>query len=79
MLKDLNLRNMRNLGTAAIGLGLSGLAMAQASTVETAIESAKTEITGYIAIGGAALIAIAVLGVGWRVGAKLVKRLAGAA
>ena len=70
---------MRNLGTAAIGLGLSGLAMAQASTVETAIESAKTEITGYIAIGGAALIAIAVLGVGWRVGAKLVKRLAGAA
>ena len=55
-----------------------GFAFAQAN-ITTEITSAKTEILGFIATWGAAFIAVALAGVGWRVGAKLIKRMAGAA
>lgn len=47
--------------------------------ITTEITAAKTEILGFIATWGAAFIAVALAGVGWRVGAKLIKRMAGAA
>ena len=54
-------------------------AFADSVDVSTAVTSAQTEILAIIATVGAAMIAVAVAGVGWRVGAKLVKRLGGAA
>lgn len=47
--------------------------------ITTEITAAKTEILGFIATWGAAFIAVALAGVGWKVGAKLIKRMAGAA
>lgn len=56
-----------------------GFAFAQATGISGEIDAAKTEVLGYIATWGAAFIAVALAGVGWRVGAKLIKRMAGAA
>lgn len=64
------------IGTLAAG---PMLAFAQATGVEAEIDSAKTEILALIAKWGAAFILVALAGVGWRVGAKLIKRMAGAA
>jgi len=47
--------------------------------VSSAVSSAQSDILSIISTVGAAMIAVAVAGVGWRVGAKLVKRLGGAA
>ena len=47
--------------------------------ITTEITAAKTEILGFIATWGSAFIAVALAGVGWKVGAKLIKRMAGAA
>ena len=56
-----------------------GVVFAQSTGIDAEIDSAKTEILGYIATWGAAFLAVALAGVGWRVGAKLIKRMAGAA
>lgn len=56
-----------------------GFVFAQATGIDAEITSAKTEILGYIATWGAAFIALALAGVGWKVGAKLIKRMSGAA
>ena len=56
-----------------------GFAFAQATGIDAQIASAQSEILGYLATRGAAFIAVALAGVGWRVGAKLIKRMAGAA
>lgn len=53
------------------------LVLAQSATPEQSIESAKTSVLALIGVAGAALVAIALAGVGWKVGAKLVKRMAG--
>lgn len=73
--------NVREFGLAAVvATALTpALSFAQASGISTEIDSAKTEILGYIATWGAAFIAVALAGVGWRVGGKLIKRMAGAA
>lgn len=52
---------------------------AQDAGIDAAITSASTEITGYIGTWGAAIVALALLGVGWRVGVRLIKRMASAA
>ncbi|MEI2747046.1 MAG: hypothetical protein V9G22_17340 [Ottowia sp.] len=78
-----NLRaNVREYGVPAVlAVSLSPLAaFAQsASGIDTEITNAKTEILGYIATWGGAFIAVALAGVGWKVGGKLIKRMAGAA
>lgn len=77
-----NLRaNVRDYGVPAVlAVSLSPLAaFAQASGIDTEITNAKTEILGYIATWGGAFIAVALAGVGWKVGGKLIKRMAGAA
>lgn len=68
----------------AFFLGLLSLlfsvgAFAEDAAVGTAITTAQTEITGYIGSWGAAVVAVALLGVGWRVGVRLIKRMASAA
>lgn len=77
-----NLRaNVREYGAPAVlAVSLSPLAaFAQATGIDTEITNAKSEILGYIATWGAAFIAVALAGVGWKVGGKLIKRMAGAA
>ena len=55
-------------------------ALAQtATTPEEAIASGETKVLALLAIAGAAMIAIALAGVGWGVGTKFIKRLRGAA
>ena len=49
-----------------------------ATDVSTAITQAQTEISGYIASYGSALISICLLVAGWRIGGRLVKRLGSA-
>lgn len=56
-----------------------GVVFAQATGIGAQITAAQTEILGYLATWGAAFIAVALAGVGWRVGAKLIKRMSGAA
>lgn len=63
---------------AAVGLVAAAPVLASAQ-VSAEIAAAETEILGYVASWGAAFIAVALAGVGWRVGAKLIKRMAGAA
>lgn len=65
-------------GLAATAM-VPGFVFAQATGISAEIDTAKTEILGYIATWGAAFIMVALAGVGWRVGAKLIKRMAGAA
>lgn len=74
-------QNVRKYGLAvAAGVTMApALSFAQATGIEAEITSAKTEILGYIASWGAAFIAVSLAGVGWRVGGKLIKRMAGAA
>lgn len=77
-----NLRtNVRQFGVPAVlAASLSPVAsFAQATGIDTEINNAKTEILGYIATWGGAFIAVALAGVGWKVGGKLIKRMAGAA
>lgn len=55
-------------------------ALAQtATTPESAIGEGETKVLAILAIAGAAMIAIALAGVGWGVGVKFIKRLRGAA
>lgn len=74
---------VRNLGlkiiavTAAVALPV--VSFAQATTPATAMASAETEILALIAVAGGAMIAVALAGVGWAVGAKLIKRIGGKA
>lgn len=62
-----------------VTLGAALPALADDPTVASSITSAQTEILGYVAAWGAAFIAVALAGVGWRVGGKLIKRMGGAA
>jgi uncharacterized membrane protein YdbT with pleckstrin-like domain len=66
----------------AYGVGLAltvpVLAMAQ-STPEAAITTAQTTILGYVALAGAAFVAVALAMVGWVVVTKFVKRMGGKA
>lgn len=64
---------------AAVGLVAAAPVLASAQGISAEITAAETEILGYVASWGAAFIAVALAGVGWRVGAKLIKRMAGAA
>lgn len=72
-------QNVRNYGLPVVAAVTMAPALSFAQTIEAEITSAKTEILGYIATWGAAFIAVALAGVGWRVGGKLIKRMAGAA
>ena len=81
MKKDLKKRlaiYARNCGALVALSPLAAFAQA-APDISGSISSAQSEILGYIATGGAALIAIALAVVGWGVGVKLIKRLRGAA
>lgn len=44
-----------------------------------AITSAQTTVLAIVAAGGAAMIAVALGGIGWGVGVKMIKKLRGAA
>jgi len=66
-------------GAAVVALSPLAAFAQSAPDISGSISSAQTEILGYIATGGGALIAIALAGVGWGVGVKLIKRLRGAA
>jgi len=64
----------------ALSAVMPAVAFAQSvSDVTSAIQSSQQEILGYIATFGGVAVAIALAGVGWRVGAKLIKRLGGVA
>lgn len=55
-------------------------ALAQtATTPEASIGEGQTKVLAILAVAGAAMIAIALAGVGWGVGVKFIKRLKGAA
>lgn len=75
-------QNVRN--TAAF-LAVSAMSMASAfaqsapADPEAAMGQASTQILALIAVAGAAMVAIALAGVGWNVGAKLIKRIGGKA
>lgn len=73
-------QNVRN--TAAF-LTVSAMSMAsafaQAADPEAGMAQAQTTILALIAAAGAAMIAVALAGVGWNVGAKLIKRIGGKA
>lgn len=73
---------MKNKVAALLLLAMTaGMAAAQTapSTPEEAITSGSTTILAIVAVFGVAAIGIALAGVGWRVGVKFIKRLAGAA
>lgn len=74
-------QNVRTFGVPAVMAAsmAPALSFAEATGVTSEITAAQTEIIGYVAAWGAAFIAVALAGVGWRVGAKLIKRMAGAA
>lgn len=67
------------VAVAATPLLVPVYSFAQATTAATAMDDAKTEILSLVAVAGAAFIAIALAGVGWNVGAKLIKRMGGKA
>jgi len=71
----------RHLATLIGAVLVSPLAaFAQEATspdISAQITSAQTTILGYIAAWGAAFIAVCLAGVGWKVGGKLIKRMAG--
>lgn len=67
---------MQKAGLASFVLLVSAPAFAD---VEAAITSAQTTILGIVAAAGAAFIAVALAGVGWSVGAKMIKRIGGKA
>lgn len=76
------MEKLNDLGRKAFVLAtvaLPGLVFAQATTPEAAIAEGQADIIALVAIGGAALVAIALAGVGWSVGAKFIKRLRGGA
>lgn len=56
-------------------VAVPGFALAQAATPEAAIGEGETKILALVALAGAAMIAIALAGVGWSVGVKFIKRL----
>lgn len=70
---------LKTLRARAIVLALSAgpaLAMAADPTdPSAAITQAKTDIALIIAAGGAAMVSLALLAVGWVVGARFVKKL----
>lgn len=49
------------------------------SAAETAITTAQTEITSIVTLAGGGLIAIALAGVGFKVGASWIRKLGGSA
>lgn len=64
----------------AVALAFSApMAAFAAADVNSALSAAEGEILSTVATFGAILIGVAAAGVGWRVGAKLLKRLSGAA
>lgn len=74
---------VRNFGvkSLAVGTALAApvLSFAQATTPAAAMASAETDILALVATAGGAMIAVALAGVGWSVGAKLIKRIGGKA
>lgn len=50
---------------------------AKADAVSDAITATQTQVTGYVNSIGAALVAVAVLWIGFKVGAKYVRKLGG--
>lgn len=60
-------------------LTVPAIAFAQSATPEQSIESAKTSVIALLGTAGAALVAVALAGVGWAVGVKLIKRFKSAA
>lgn len=71
----------RNAAAVVVcGLLTAGPVLAQtADTPEAAMGEAKTQILALIAVAGAAMIAVALAGVGWNVGSRLIKRIGGKA
>lgn len=69
----------RAAAVPALALLATGGAMAQTADPSTEIGSAKTTILALIATAGAAMVAVALAGVGWNVGSKLIKRIGGKA
>jgi len=76
-MKDVKSRLVR-WGAAALAFAMPVAAFA-AADVNAALTAAEGEILSTVATFGAILIGVAAAGVGWRVGAKLLKRLSGAA
>lgn len=74
---------LENLRNASLVVGTTvfsaGAAFAQATTPEASMGQAETTILALIAVAGAAMIAVSLAGVGWSVGAKLIKRIGGKA
>lgn len=70
----------RNGYARAVTMALmAGPVLAQTTDpVETEMTAAKTKVLGYIAIGGAALVVVAVAAVGFGVAVKYIKKLRGA-
>ncbi len=73
-------QNLRNASLfVATTVLAAGSAFSQTTTPQAAMASAETEILALIAVAGAAMIAVSLAGVGWAVGAKLIKRIGGKA
>ena len=70
---------MKNLlaraGVVVLAAGPALAMAADPTDPAAAIGQAKTDILAIIGVGGAAMVALALAGVGWVVGARFVKRL----
>ncbi len=64
--------------TTALAAG-PALAQSTGTTPESGIADALAKLLLIVAAGGAAMIALSLAGVGWRVGAKWIKSLRGTA
>lgn len=77
-MKTISLRINRYLLTAIMAfVALMATTSARADDVSDAITDTTTLVTGYVSSIGAALIAVAILWIGFKVGAKYVKKLGG--
>jgi len=65
---------------SALVVASAGSALADLPAgIASALTSAQTDAISAIGLGGAMILAVGVVGVAWRVGAKYLRRAAGAA
>lgn len=77
-MNKISIRINRYLMAALVAfVALMASTSARADDVSDAITATETLVTGYVTSIGGALIAVAVLWIGFRVGAKYVRKLGG--
>lgn len=76
--RDFFARHKAGITCAALALGPALASAQSAQTPEQAIQGAQATVIGTLATAGGVMVAVALAGVGWRVGVKLIKRLSGA-